>query len=176
MPLQALLADLQADWPLQALTPAHFTLPVSAALAVVIAAVENSIAAAAARATVDILRGLIRVLLEASESGLACRDRPTGTLMAGAPKFLTGTGPAPGPPDPRVGRDGEPAANSTSPPCDRHPRLSRQADIHGNNAEGALFWMQQSPRRRSRWFRIRTPQRRQNQVSRRRANASAEEN
>src|SRR6185312_8258253 len=173
--------DLQADWPLQAFTPAHFTLPVSAALAVVIAAVENSIAAAAARATVDILRGLIRVLLEASESGLACRDRPTGTLMAGAPTIphwdRTCSGSAG--PSCRPGRrtSGLTAADSTSPPRDRHPRLSRQADIHGNNTEGALFWMQQSSRRRSRRFRIRhPPQRRQNQVSRRRVSASAEEN
>jgi hypothetical protein len=52
-PLQALLALLQADWPLQEFTPSHLTFPVSAALAVVIAMVENMTAAAAARATLE---------------------------------------------------------------------------------------------------------------------------
>src|SRR6516162_3420731 len=59
-PLQELLADLQAECPLQEFTPSHLTLPSSAALAVEMAAVENSTAAAAARATLDILRELIR--------------------------------------------------------------------------------------------------------------------
>src|ERR1700748_314805 len=48
-PLQELLALLQADLPLQELTPSHFTFASSAALALVTAAIEKTIAAAAAR-------------------------------------------------------------------------------------------------------------------------------
>src|SRR5689334_24416234 len=59
-PLQELLALLQADLPLQELTPSHFTFASSAALAVVTAAIEKTIAAAAARATLDIFREFIR--------------------------------------------------------------------------------------------------------------------
>src|SRR5437773_4188413 len=51
-PLQALLALLHAECPLQELTPSHFTFP-SSARAVVAATAENITAAAAARATVD---------------------------------------------------------------------------------------------------------------------------
>src|SRR5260370_32494250 len=51
-PLQALLALLHAECPLQELTPSHFTFP-SAALAVLTATAENITAAAAARATLD---------------------------------------------------------------------------------------------------------------------------
>ncbi|MBV9698177.1 MAG: hypothetical protein JO005_14730 [Gammaproteobacteria bacterium] len=51
-PLQALLALLHAECPLQEFTPSHFTLA-SSALAVLTAAVENITAAAAARATLD---------------------------------------------------------------------------------------------------------------------------
>src|ERR1700761_3238516 len=54
-PLQELLALLQADLPLQELTPSHLTLA-SSALAVDTKAVENITAAAAARATLDIFR------------------------------------------------------------------------------------------------------------------------
>jgi hypothetical protein len=57
--LQALLALLQAECPLQELTPSHFTLP-SSALAVLTATVENMTAAAAARATLDSTLELIR--------------------------------------------------------------------------------------------------------------------
>src|SRR4051812_23819526 len=56
-PLQEFLALLQADWPLQAFTPSHFTLPSSAAAALR-ETVANIMAAAAARARVD-LRALI---------------------------------------------------------------------------------------------------------------------
>ncbi len=59
-PLQELLALLQADLPLQEFTPSHFTFASSAALAVVTAAIEKTIAAAAARATPDIFREFIR--------------------------------------------------------------------------------------------------------------------
>jgi hypothetical protein len=59
-PLQELLALLQADWPLQEFTPVHFTFA-SAAVAFVTAAIEKTIAAAAARATLDIFREFIRV-------------------------------------------------------------------------------------------------------------------
>jgi hypothetical protein len=58
-PLQELLALLQADWPLQEFTPVHFTFA-SAAVAFVTAAIEKTIAAAAARATLDIFREFIR--------------------------------------------------------------------------------------------------------------------
>jgi hypothetical protein len=58
-PLQELLAVLQAEWPLQELTPSHFTFASSAALAVVTAAIEKAIAAAAARATLVIFREFI---------------------------------------------------------------------------------------------------------------------
>jgi hypothetical protein len=50
--LQALLALLQADCPLQELTPSHFIFP-SAAWAVLAPTAENITAAAAARAIVD---------------------------------------------------------------------------------------------------------------------------
>src|SRR3984957_640531 len=59
-PLQELLALLQADWPLQEFTPVHFTFA-SSAVAFVTAAIEKIIAAAAARATLDIFREFIRV-------------------------------------------------------------------------------------------------------------------
>src|SRR5580698_10993505 len=58
-PLQALLALLQAECPLQELTPSHFTLA-SSALAVLMAAVENITAAAVARATRDSIFEFIR--------------------------------------------------------------------------------------------------------------------
>src|SRR5580704_13324250 len=51
-PLQALLALLHAECPLQELTPSHFTFP-SSARAVLTATAENITAAAAARATLD---------------------------------------------------------------------------------------------------------------------------
>src|SRR5438477_3415948 len=51
-PLQALLALLHAECPLQELTPSHFIFP-SAALAVLTGTAENITAAAAARATLD---------------------------------------------------------------------------------------------------------------------------
>jgi hypothetical protein len=61
-PLQALLALLQAECPLQELTPAHFTFA-SSARAVLTAAVENITAAAAASATLDRIFEVIRSLL-----------------------------------------------------------------------------------------------------------------
>src|SRR5258708_10308023 len=57
-PLQALLALLHAECPLQEFTPSHLTFP-SAAWAVVAATVENITAAAAARATPDRILELI---------------------------------------------------------------------------------------------------------------------
>jgi hypothetical protein len=60
--LQALLALLHADCPLQEFTPEQCTLA-SSALAVLIAAVENITAAAAAKATLGSILELIRSLL-----------------------------------------------------------------------------------------------------------------
>jgi hypothetical protein len=57
--LQALLALLQAEWPLQEFTPSHFTFA-SSALAVLTAMLENMTAAAAARATPERILELIR--------------------------------------------------------------------------------------------------------------------
>jgi hypothetical protein len=50
--LQALLALLHAECPLQELTPSHFTFPSSARATVAVTA-ENITAAAAAKATLD---------------------------------------------------------------------------------------------------------------------------
>src|SRR5207253_11107242 len=58
-PLQALLALLHAECPLQELTPSHFIFP-SAALAVLTGTAENITAAAAARATLDRILEFIR--------------------------------------------------------------------------------------------------------------------
>jgi hypothetical protein len=54
-PLQLLCADLHEDMPLQEFAPSHFTLPSSAAAAVK-EAVENRIAAAAAKAMLPVFR------------------------------------------------------------------------------------------------------------------------
>jgi hypothetical protein len=54
-PLQLLWDDLHDDRPLQELAPSHFTLPSSAAAAVN-EAVENRIAAAAAKAMLPVFR------------------------------------------------------------------------------------------------------------------------
>ena len=82
-PLQELFALLQADLPLQELTPSHFTFASSAALAVVTAAMEKTIAAAAARATPDIFREFIldspRTLGHCYWEGLHRSRRPPGT-------------------------------------------------------------------------------------------------
>ena len=53
MPLQLFFADLHSDVPLQEFTPWHFTVAASAANAVVLIAEVNSMAAAAAMATLD---------------------------------------------------------------------------------------------------------------------------
>ena len=63
MPLQLFFADLHSEVPLQEFTPVHFTVAASAAKDVVVTAVENSIAAAAAIAAVDILLICIVVTL-----------------------------------------------------------------------------------------------------------------
>src|SRR6185312_14812744 len=61
-PLQAFLAVLQDDWPLQEFTPSHFTLPSSAAAALT-ETVANITAAAAASARV-VFRALIGISCE----------------------------------------------------------------------------------------------------------------
>src|SRR5688572_7383103 len=71
-PLQAFFAVLQADWPLHALTPSHFSLPSSAA-ETFMEAVANSMAAAAASASVEDLRALISYSFEAM-AGRSCMD------------------------------------------------------------------------------------------------------
>jgi hypothetical protein len=55
IPLQLFFADLHSEVPLQAFTPLQCTLASSAAKLLVVIAVENSIAAAAAMAALDIL-------------------------------------------------------------------------------------------------------------------------
>jgi hypothetical protein len=55
MPLQLFFADLHSEVPLQELTPSHFTVAASAANAVVLMTEVNSMAAAAAMATLDSL-------------------------------------------------------------------------------------------------------------------------
>ncbi|HEX3395669.1 MAG TPA: hypothetical protein VHS76_03140 [Steroidobacteraceae bacterium] len=55
MPLQLFFADLHSEVPLQEFTPWHFTVAASAANAVVLIAVVNSMAAAAAMAALDSL-------------------------------------------------------------------------------------------------------------------------
>jgi hypothetical protein len=55
MPLQLFFALLHSEVPLQELTPVHFMVAASAANEVVVTAVENNIAAAAAIAALDSL-------------------------------------------------------------------------------------------------------------------------
>jgi hypothetical protein len=85
-PLQLLLADLQDDWPLQELTPSHFTLPSSAAAAVN-EAVANMIAAAAARAMLPVFR----VFINASPVSYVA-ENPVTRPDAEAKPFAPGAG------------------------------------------------------------------------------------
>ncbi|HEX3913935.1 MAG TPA: hypothetical protein VHW71_10540 [Steroidobacteraceae bacterium] len=91
MPLQLFFADLHSDIPLQEFTPVHFTVAASAANAVVLIAVVNSIAAAAAMAALDILLNCIfgpSIVIERSGIAAHIKDPANGRIITRLAKLM----------------------------------------------------------------------------------------
>jgi hypothetical protein len=91
MPLQLFFADLHSDVPLQEFTPWHFTVAASAANAVVLIAEVNSMAAAAAMATLDSFWLCIFGFLDSfGRSGIAAhvKDPANGFIITQLSKLM----------------------------------------------------------------------------------------
>jgi hypothetical protein len=91
MPLQLFFADLQSEVPLQEFTPVHFTVAASAAKAVVLIAVVNSIAAAAAMAALDILLNCIfepSIVIERSGIAAHIKDPANDRIITQVSKLM----------------------------------------------------------------------------------------